>query len=115
MDILHSLTAMQPGIPVLTSGAAGGMYLEGGQIRHYPAFAVPVVDSTGAGDAFHGAFCHFLAQGRPLGDCLTFASAVGALNCRSIGGRSGLPSASELDQFLGQHGIAHAEPPYESA
>jgi len=101
--MLEKLSSMQPGIPVITQGARGGVYLSEGEIKRYQAFKVDVVDSTGAGDAFHGAFCHFLSLGRDVETCLNLASAVGALNCRDFGGRSSLPSSEELSRFLKFH------------
>ncbi len=54
-----------------------------------PAFKVKVIDSLGAGDAFHGAFTLALAEGRALPDVLRFASATAALKCTHFGGGSG--------------------------
>ena len=99
-DMLAGLAAIQPGVPVITLGDFGGMYLFEGKVRRYRSFPVQCVDSTGAGDAFHGAFCRFLTQNLDLHRCLELASAVGALNCRAFGGRTGLPTAGELSEFL---------------
>lgn len=99
-EMLHTLTEIQPGIPVITNGVEGGWYLEDNDIRTYPVFPVEAVDSTGAGDAFHGAFCHFLSRGLSLRDCLTLSSAVGALNCRGRGGRASLPDRDDLVSFI---------------
>ena len=101
---LKKLTTLQPGVPVITRGNEGGAYLMNGDIRYFRAFPVSCVDSTGAGDAFHGAFCHFLSHGVNLDRCLELSSAVGALNCRAIGGRSSLPSREELKWFLSEKG-----------
>jgi len=108
--MLEKLAAMQPGIPVITLGVEGGVYLRDGVTRRYGAFPVETVDSTGAGDAFHGAFCHFLSRGFDLGRCIELSSAVGALNCRSIGGRSALPTLGELGDFLRLHGAGPVFP-----
>lgn len=94
-------------VPVVTSGSEGGTYLLDGVIRHYPVFPVRCVDSTGAGDAFHGAFCHFLSRKVDIPRALELSSAVGALNCRAIGGRSALPTPGELSAFLEEH---HSDP-----
>jgi len=102
--ILKKLTSLQTGVPVITCGSEGGNYLNGGEVTSYRAFPISCVDSTGAGDAFHGAFCHFLSLGVNLGRCLELSSAVGALNCRAIGGRASLPSRGELRHFLGENG-----------
>ena len=103
-ELLDALMELQPGLPVITEGAHGGFYWDGSRIYRYRSFPVECVDSTGAGDAFHGAFCHFLARGASLPRCLELASAMGAMNCRAIGGRAGLPNSAELAEFLELHG-----------
>jgi sulfofructose kinase len=75
---------------------------QGREIRT-PAYDVPVVDSTGAGDAFRGGFISgYLAAGSAadVADVLTFATAVAALKCRSLGARGGLPRQPDVEQFL---------------
>jgi ribokinase len=69
----------------------------------FPAFPIEVVDTTGAGDAFHGGFIYGLLQGWEVEEIVSFASAVGTLNCRSLGGRTALPSRAEVDDFIDQH------------
>ncbi len=103
-EALHALADLQAGIPVITAGAAGGVYLRDGVVARYRVFPVECVDSTGAGDAFHGAFCRFIEAGMPFEQCLEAASAVGALNCRMYGGRNALPDRGELAAFLVKHG-----------
>lgn len=103
--ILGKMRAVYGGTPVITAGSEGGMYLHEGEVRSYPRFPVEcMTDSTGAGDAFHGAFCHFLERGAEVGRCLELASAVGALNCRAYGGRAALPDREELSAFLAARG-----------
>jgi sulfofructose kinase len=85
----------------VTRGAGGYSWRSGdGPVEHQEAFAVDVVDTTGAGDAFHGAFALALAHGLPDADCARIASAAAALKCRRLGARSGLPTAAELDAYL---------------
>ncbi|MFA6471264.1 MAG: PfkB family carbohydrate kinase [Candidatus Latescibacterota bacterium] len=91
-------------IPVVTEGDKGGAYLFRDEMLRYPSFPIHCLDSTGAGDAFHGAFCHFLSKGAEIGRCLELSSAVGALNCREFGGRAALPSCEELSVFLENNG-----------
>ncbi|HIO46395.1 TPA: carbohydrate kinase family protein [Candidatus Poribacteria bacterium] len=67
----------------------------------FSAFPVGVVDTTGAGDAFHGGFIYGLLQDWNPEKTIQFASAVAAINCRSLGGRSGLPTLETVEQFLG--------------
>ncbi len=70
-----------------------GVWYRGGRV---PAFPVTVRDSTGAGDVFHGAFALALAEGRPEGDALIFASAAAALRCAS----AAVPYRHEVERFL---------------
>ncbi|MEZ5816425.1 MAG: PfkB family carbohydrate kinase [Hyphomicrobiaceae bacterium] len=69
-----------------------------------PAFIVDAVDSTGAGDAFHGAFALALAQGCSSAECARRAAAAAAMKCTRLGSRAGLPTAVELDAFLAIRG-----------
>jgi sugar/nucleoside kinase (ribokinase family) len=70
-----------------------------------PAFEVPVVDTTGAGDSFHGGFVFALSRGYTLEEAVTFASAVAALKCTHLGGRAGLPSFPQVRDFLVERSI----------
>lgn len=64
------------------------------------AFEVDVVDTTGAGDAFHGAFALALSEQRPIKECARFACAAAAMKCTRLGARGGLPDRRALDAFL---------------
>ena len=66
----------------------------------FPAFPVEVVDTTGAGDVFHGAFLCGMLQQWELEKSVEFASAVAALKCTRLGGRTGIPDRQETIQFL---------------
>jgi sugar/nucleoside kinase (ribokinase family) len=85
---------------VITDGAAGCWLWEGKEFMHQPAFAVPVVDTTGAGDTFHGAYLYAHLQGWPARRRLEFASATAGLKCTQLGGRRGIPSLPEVLAFL---------------
>lgn len=85
----------------VTLGAEGYRWLaENGELREQSSFIVDVIDTTGAGDAFHGGFAWALAQRLPIEECVRVAAAVAALSCRRLGARDGLPSREELDAFL---------------
>ena len=101
---LWALAALGPSFAAITAGAEGCYYLEGGLLRHQEAFCVEVVDTTGAGDVFHGAFAYALARRWPPARCVEFASALAALSCRGLGGRSGIPTLQETLGFLAVHG-----------
>jgi ribokinase len=96
----RSLLEMGPEIVVITLGAEGCLCLWEDQAIPVPGFQVDVVDTTGAGDAFHGAFLYGLLQGWELERTAVFANAVAAINCTHLSGRAGLPSLSEVEIFL---------------
>jgi ribokinase len=64
-----------------------------------PGLYVQAVDTTGAGDAFHGGFIYAMLQGWDLRRVATFANAVAAINCQTLGGRRGLPTVDQV-QFM---------------
>ncbi len=73
---------------------------DGLQRFHTPAFEVEVVDTTGAGDVFHGAYIVGLQHGWDAAQCAIFASAVSALKCTKLGGRAGIPTFEQTLTFL---------------
>jgi len=86
---------------VITNGAAGATGWEPGRPPvHAPAFPVPVVDTTGAGDAFHAGYLYGLVQGWEFAPRLRFANATAALACRAVGSQAGLPQRNEVEQLL---------------
>jgi sugar/nucleoside kinase (ribokinase family) len=89
----------------VTLGSGGSLaYCDGREIRT-PAFPVDCVDSTGAGDAFRGAFAAACLRvpGGTIEDVLSYANAAAALNCRALGARGGLPGPEEVEQLLRNH------------
>jgi sugar/nucleoside kinase (ribokinase family) len=97
------LHAMGPKTVVITAGVEGSWVSQGSGPVHQPAFLLDdALDSTGAGDAYHGAFLYALLQGQALSPCASFASAVAALNTRGLGGRSALPTRAEAEAFLAE-------------
>lgn len=88
-----------PRVVVQTEGARGSYTVARTGTRtaefHTPAFEVDVVDTTGAGDTFHGAYLVGLARGWDLERCASFSSAVAALHCTVLGNRKGIPSMDE--------------------
>lgn len=98
---LEAVLALGPKHAGVTRGAEGYTWVEkGGDHGHQPGFATEVVDTTGAGDAFHGAFAWSLAQGHSTAQCARIAAAASALKCRRLGARAGLPTREELEAFL---------------
>lgn len=84
----------------VTRGREGCYWLDNHSLQHQPGFAVNVVDTTGAGDVFHGALAYSLASGRPLDEAVRFASGVAALKCTRPGGRAGIPDCDQTRSFL---------------
>jgi sugar/nucleoside kinase (ribokinase family) len=90
-----------PRLVVSTLGPRGCACFSSDSHLRVDGFSVPVVDTTGAGDAFHGGFIYGMLQDWPLKRTAKFANAVAVLNCRSLGGRMGLPSLHEVHRLLG--------------
>jgi sulfofructose kinase len=96
---LAALAARAPSV-IVTLGERGLIWQRGDETGSLPAFPVDVVDTTGAGDTFHGALAAGLAQGMAWPDLLRFASAAGALCCTVHGARLGIPTAQEVAALL---------------
>lgn len=80
---------------VITLGERGLTWQRGQDSGNLPAFKVNAIDTTGAGDAFHGAFAAAVASELTWNEVLHYASAAGALCCTKIGARTGIPSMLE--------------------
>lgn len=85
---------------VITLGEDGLVWKNDAGCGAMPAFPVTAVDTTGAGDTFHGAFALAVARNRDLPAALTYAGAAAALCCRKLGARPGIPTEHELKAFL---------------
>jgi sulfofructose kinase len=99
---LSHLAEISPNV-VITLGEKGLIWQQGLMQGTLPAFPVNVVDTTGAGDAFHGAFAVAIALGMDWADVLRYACAAGALCCTKTGARLGLPTYQEHWGLLRQH------------
>lgn len=98
-DPFGALTAIQKRfgmkVAAMTLGAHGALALYEGRFTYSPAFVVNCVDTTGAGDVFHGAFCYAVLQQMPIAEALGFANAMAALNCTAMGARGGIATLDE--------------------
>jgi ribokinase len=88
-DITH-------GPVVVTRGGQGVLVRSGGWTYEAPALAVPVVDTTGAGDTFSGVLAAWLAEGGDLGEAVSAAIVAASLSTRAEGPRKGIPARSEI-------------------
>jgi len=96
----HALLERGARVVVVTLGAAGAVACARGQEVRVPAFAVPVVDTTAAGDAFNAGLAVSLAERRPLPEALRFAAATAALACTRRGAQPSLPRRAEVERLL---------------
>jgi len=86
---------------VITCGAKGSVgATPEGELFEQDAFKVEMIDTTGAGDIFHGAYIFGLLQGWEMQKNLEFSSAAAALKCSRIGGRHGIPELTDVYSFL---------------
>jgi sugar/nucleoside kinase (ribokinase family) len=101
---LVRLASLGARLPVVTLGARGAVARWEGRTLACPAFTVDVVDTTGAGDVFHGAFAWGLLQGLDVVALLRAANAAAALACTARGAQGALPEAAQLRAFLAARG-----------
>ncbi|MDE3165146.1 MAG: ribokinase [Acidobacteriota bacterium] len=83
-------------VAAMTLGAHGALALEQGRFHYAPAYVVNCLDTTGAGDVFHGAFCYAVLEGMPTAAALDFSNAMAALNCTALGARGGIRGVAEI-------------------
>jgi len=99
----EALRAQGAGAVVVTLGALGALYHDGGRSVHVPAVAAgPVVETTGAGDAFNGAFAVALAEGADPVDAVRFGCAAAGISVTRPGTAPSMPARSEIDALLPQ-------------
>ena len=99
LEVLHDLG---PREVIITLGAKGSIGLSDGTSNFQKAFSVDAVDTTGAGDVYHGAYIYGMLQGWDMQHCMRFASAAAAMKCRHIGAREGIPHLKEIKKFMGE-------------
>lgn len=88
---------------VMTQGAAGALLVTEEKLISVDAPSVSVADTTGAGDAFNGAFAVALAEGRPLEDAVRFACRAGALEVTEKEVIPGLPYRDAVEEMSDSH------------
>jgi len=87
-------------VAAMTLGAHGALALEDGRFHYSPAYVVNCVDTTGAGDVFHGAFCYAVLEGMPMSEALEFSNAMAALNCTALGARGGIRGMADIRALM---------------
>jgi sulfofructose kinase len=98
LEIIQKQYGMR--VAAMTLGADGALALVDGKFVYSPAFVVNCVDTTGAGDVFHGAFCYAMLQQMPMREALDLSNAMAALNCTAIGARGGIATLEQARSLL---------------
>lgn len=97
--------------PGITLGRDGALVYSDGQFHYSPGFVVETVDTTGAGDIFHGAFAYGLLEGWDIERILEFSNAMAGLNCTRVGARGGIAARAEAEDLMAT-GARHSNPDY---
>jgi len=97
---LDALSRWGPTELVITLGSRGSIGWSQGDIIYQKAFPIDAVDTTGAGDVYHGAYIYGLLQGWNTAECMRFASAASAVKCMQTGARKGIPTLEETTNFM---------------
>jgi len=87
-------------VAAVTRGRAGVSWYEAESLHARTAYPVDVVDTTGAGDVFHGAYAFAIGGGLNVRDAMSFASAAAALKCTRASGRAGIPTFDDCLAFM---------------
>jgi sugar/nucleoside kinase (ribokinase family) len=90
--------------PGMTLGKDGALVYHQGRFHYSPGFVVEAVDTTGAGDVFHGAFIYGLLAEWEMPRILDFANAMAALNCTALGVRGGIKTQAVAEDFMATAG-----------
>ena len=99
-EAVKKIRSMGPGIVAITLGEKGCICSSDKETFFQPGIKVKAVDTTGAGDVFHGAFIFGLLQGWDLRKIAKFSNIVAALNCTKLGGREGIPDLNKALDLL---------------
>ena len=99
IEIYEDMTAYFKTKIIITLEALGSFTVIEGEYQILPSITVKAMDSTGAGDIFHGAFTYFIANQYPLREAIRLASITGAISVTRIGSRHSIPMLSEVLDF----------------
>ncbi len=97
--------------PGMTLGKDGALIYSEGEFHYSPGFEVEAIDTTGAGDVFHGAFIYGLLAGWEMSKVLDFSNAMAALNCTALGARGGIKTRADVEKLMAT-GARHVNSSY---
>ncbi|MDB5351057.1 MAG: PfkB domain protein [Planctomycetota bacterium] len=102
IGMVKALWSLDRDTVVVTCGDQGCWFATRAELSpiHRPAFAVEIVDTTGCGDVFHGAYAASLARGEPINRRIAVASAAAAIKATRPGGQAGIPTLKAVEAFL---------------
>lgn len=90
---------------IITRGSKGVSFYQNDKEVHIPSLKVDVLDTTGAGDSFNGAFAVALSEGKDTEEACHFANIVGALTVTNLGAQTGMPTRKVIQTFCIERGI----------
>lgn len=102
-QVLDELKKLNSNQIIVTLGERGVILEKEGKVQHFKAFPAKAIDTTGAGDIFHGAFVYGLSQGFSLEQNIVFSSACAALSVEKIGGRTSIPELAEVYEKIKEY------------
>lgn len=100
IDLYHNLERQFQGIIVVTLEDKGALYKYDGNIGIMDGLKVDALDSTGAGDLFHGAFTYGVSKKYDLNTVLTIATVAGGISVKRIGGRNSVATKEEMRMYI---------------
>lgn len=99
-ETLKRLTGLGVKFAAVTLGAKGSLTHIDDRVFYHPAYDIWAVDTTGAGDVFHGGCLYGILNNWPYEKIIGFATAVAAMKCLKAGGRAGIPLISDINEFM---------------
>ena len=102
---LEEIIKIYPNKMIVTLGVEGSIYYDGTAVKKIPAIKAEVVDTTGAGDTFNGAFAYAISKGKEMNVALSFATIASHLSVQRFGAQGGMPSLKEVKEHSGYEEI----------
>ena len=102
---LEEIIKIYPNKMIVTLGVEGSIYYDGTAVKKIPAIKAEVVDTTGAGDTFNGAFAYAISKGKEMNVALSFATIASHLSVQRFGAQGGMPCLKEIKEHSGYEEI----------
>lgn len=100
IQLFYRMKEQFPGEIVVTLESHGCLYQYQGEVKVMPSLKVKAIDSTGAGDIFHGAFTYGIANQFDYEETIKMANVAGAISVTKIGGRNSVPTKEEMKELF---------------